>query len=232
MSSRCERGGGGDGDRLLAGALHVEAGLPLPLGAVHAVVEDADGDHVLEHLAQGVGVELRVPRADRAMIFVEHPHQLGRQRMGFRRRRGDVGARRRSRGGNVHRREVRRVARTERRLGHVQRESRPVGPKLGGVFFTHVERALNRACGVRQLSPLRLRRSCRRRVLVESLFSDRSSVACTGSQVTGAGNVQIGTYGCLGRGDFAAACAPGATSTTPRGRQSGHCDRWRRPSCL
>src|SRR5260221_346118 len=34
-----ERGGGGDRDRLLARALHVEAGLPLALRAVHAVVE-------------------------------------------------------------------------------------------------------------------------------------------------------------------------------------------------
>ena len=64
-----ERGGGRDGDRLLAGALHVEAGLPLALGAVHAVIEDADGDHVAEHLAQRVGVELRVPRADGLVIL-------------------------------------------------------------------------------------------------------------------------------------------------------------------
>ena len=40
------RGGGGDRDRLFPGALHVEAGLALPLGAIHAVVEHADRLHV------------------------------------------------------------------------------------------------------------------------------------------------------------------------------------------
>ena len=53
--------------------LHVEAGLPLPLGAVHAVVEHAHRDHVAQDLAQGVGVELGVPRADGAMVFVRAP---------------------------------------------------------------------------------------------------------------------------------------------------------------
>ena len=89
-----ERGGGGDRDRLLARRLHVEAGLPLPLGAVHAVVEHPHRDHVAKDLAQGVGVELGVPRADRAMLFVEHAHQVRGQPGGFRRRSADVGPRR------------------------------------------------------------------------------------------------------------------------------------------
>ena len=86
MSSRSSAVGGGDRDRLLAGALHVEAGLALPLGAVHAVVEDAHRDHVAQHLAQRVGVELRVPRADRLMVLAEHADEVGRQRMGLGRR--------------------------------------------------------------------------------------------------------------------------------------------------
>ena len=95
-----ERDGRGDGDRLLAGALHVEAGLALPLGAVHAVVEDAHRDHVAQHLAQRLGVELGVPRADRLVVVAEHADERGRERDGFgrraRRRRG--AARRRRRG--------------------------------------------------------------------------------------------------------------------------------------
>ena len=60
-----------DGDCLFAGALHVEAGLTLALRPVHAVVEDAHGDHVAQHLAQRFSVELRVPRADR--LVDPHP---------------------------------------------------------------------------------------------------------------------------------------------------------------
>ena len=89
-----QRGGGGDRDRLLAGALHVEAGLSLALGAVHAVVEDADRDHVAQHLAQRVGVELGVPRADRLMVIAEHADEVGGQRVGLGRRDAGVGARR------------------------------------------------------------------------------------------------------------------------------------------
>jgi hypothetical protein len=70
-----ERVGGGDRDRLLAGRLHVEAGLPLPLGAVHSVVEDADHRHVTKHPAKAVGVQARVPRAYSMPFFVEDPDQ-------------------------------------------------------------------------------------------------------------------------------------------------------------
>ena len=89
-----ERGGGRDRDRLLAGALHVEAGLPLALRAVHAVVEDAHGDHVAQHLAQRVGVELGVPRADRLMVVAEHADELRSSAVGLGRRSADVGPRR------------------------------------------------------------------------------------------------------------------------------------------
>jgi hypothetical protein len=77
MSSRSSACGGGDRDRLLAGALHVEAGLALPLGAVHAVVEDAHRDFMSRSILRSVsGVELRVPRADRLALLVEHAERI------------------------------------------------------------------------------------------------------------------------------------------------------------
>ncbi len=138
-----ERGLGGDGDRLLARALHVEAGLPLPLRPVHAVVEDAHRDHVAQHLAQRLGIELRVPRADRAIVLAEHAHERGRQRVRLGRGRGDVGPRRGARGGNLQLGKVGLVAGAERRLGHVQRELRPVRLQRGRILVAHVVEALS-----------------------------------------------------------------------------------------
>ena len=132
-----ERGCGGDRDRLLAGGLHVEAGLPLPLRAVHAVVEDAHRDHVAEHLAQCVSVELRVPRTHGLVVVAEHADEVRGERMRFRRWSSDIGTRGSARRGNLQRREIRRVARPERRLGHMQGELRPVGPPLRGILVAH-----------------------------------------------------------------------------------------------
>ena len=114
-----ERGGGGDRDRLLAGRLHVEAGLPLPLRAVHAVVVDALDDHVREHLAQRVGIELGVPRADRLMVLAQHADEARRQGMRFGGRRSGIRTLGETGGRDFQLGKVGRVAGPERRLGHM-----------------------------------------------------------------------------------------------------------------
>jgi hypothetical protein len=126
----------GNRDRLLAGALHVEAGLPLALRAVHAVVEDAHRDHIAQHLAQGLGIELRVPRTDGAVIIAKHADELPRQRVRFGRGSRRIGAGCAPCGGNAQVREVGRVAGAKARLGHVQRELWRVAAQ-GGVLVAH-----------------------------------------------------------------------------------------------
>ena len=95
-----ERGLRGNRNRLLAGAFHVEAGLPLPLGAVHAVVEDADRDHIAQHLAQRVGIELRVPGTDGLVVLTEDADERRRQRVSL--GGGDIGVRARRAAGGGH----------------------------------------------------------------------------------------------------------------------------------
>ena len=137
--------------RFLAGALHIEAGLPLALRPVHAVVEDAHRHHVAEHLAQRVGVELRVPRADDPGIVAEHADEVRRQRVRVRRRRCDIGLGRAARSRDFERREIGRVARPERRLGHMQREPRRVAAQVW-ILVAHIlsREALSRARAGRQ----------------------------------------------------------------------------------
>jgi hypothetical protein len=98
-----ERRCGSDRDRLFARALHVEAGLSLPLRPVHSIVEDANRDHVPEHFPKRVGVELRVPGADRLAVFVEDSNQCGRQRVRFARWNAGIRPWRFTRGGNPQR---------------------------------------------------------------------------------------------------------------------------------
>src|SRR3546814_15972211 len=57
--------------RLLARRLHVEAGLALPLGAEHAVVERAEQHHIPQHRPQPVGGELGIPRSLRLPVEIE-----------------------------------------------------------------------------------------------------------------------------------------------------------------
>ncbi len=125
------RGGGGDRDRFLPGALHVETGLALPLGAIHAIVEHADNLHVLEHLAQCVGVKPGIPRPDRLAVIVEHADEVRAQRERLLRLGGDIGARRGARCGDIDRRKIGRVAGPVLGLGHMQRERRTIGA-VGG----------------------------------------------------------------------------------------------------
>ena len=60
---------------LFPGALDVERGLALAVVEEHPLVKGAGQDHVLQTLAQDVGVQLRVPRADRLVVVVQHPDQ-------------------------------------------------------------------------------------------------------------------------------------------------------------
>ncbi len=67
-----QRHRGRDAGRLLPGALHVEAGLALPLSAEHALVERARHRHVAEHGAQRIGIELGIPRPVRLVVIAQH----------------------------------------------------------------------------------------------------------------------------------------------------------------
>ena len=129
------RGGGGDRNRLFPGALHVEAGLALPLGAIHAIIEDADRLHVLQHLAERIGVELRVPRANRLAAIVEHANEVGAERECLFRFRGNVGTRRLAGRRHQNRRKVGCIAGPEGRLGDMQRQRRPIAARTR--FIAH-----------------------------------------------------------------------------------------------
>ena len=91
---RVHRMRGRDRHRLLAQRLHVEAGLALALGAEHPLVEDPDHQHVAQDAAQLVGVELRIPRADRLAVVVEDADESVAERMRLGGGDGDIRARR------------------------------------------------------------------------------------------------------------------------------------------
>ena len=64
---------------LLAGRLHVEAHLALALKLEHALVINAGQHHVLEALAQHVGIQFGVPLTDRLVIMVQDTDQSERE---------------------------------------------------------------------------------------------------------------------------------------------------------
>ena len=150
MSSRSSAVGGGDRDRLLAGALHVEAGLALALGAVHAVVEHAHRDHV----ASGSCAACR-GRASGPTGRPPCRHRRARGRGAW--SAGEVsaaatvgrGAARCPRRG-LERGEVGRIAGAESGLGHMQREHGRVAANW--VFVAHLRRPLRAGLGRRQVS--------------------------------------------------------------------------------
>ena len=99
------------------------------------------------------------------MIVVEHAHERRRQRMRFGRGGRNVGPRRSACRRNIHARKVGRVAGAERRLGHVQRELRPVRLQRGGILVTHLDEALSPESRTRQLARVDLRKRREARAL-------------------------------------------------------------------
>ena len=147
-----ERGLGGDGDRLLAGALHVEAGLPCRCERYmrSSKMRTVTMSRSILRSVSGSSFGSHGPTA--LMVVAEHADEVASSAGGSRRRRAGIGPRRGARGGNVHRRKVGRVAGPERRLGHVQRELRRVAAQAW-VLVAHVSpaRALSPGWAMRQL---------------------------------------------------------------------------------
>ena len=97
---------------------------------------EAAAHHVPKHLTKRVGIQLRVPGADRLIVVAQHADELHRQRMRLARFGCDIGARRSSRGRYLQRREVGRVAGPEWRFGDVQRERGRVAAEAR-ILVTH-----------------------------------------------------------------------------------------------
>jgi hypothetical protein len=116
----------GDRDRLLAGRLHVEAGLALPLGAEHALVVGAHHHHVAQDAAQAVPVEPRVPGADGAAVIVEHADQAVSEVAYLVGADVGIGPRDRAGGRPLDVAEVDLVTRPSMRLRDMQFERRPI----------------------------------------------------------------------------------------------------------
>ncbi len=117
-----ERQGLGRRHRFLAGALHIEGGLSLPLLAVHAVVEGAHQQHRPEAADQQRGLQPGIPIADRLALVVQHPDQAVGEIMGLFRRATDVRPWQRPRRRDLHDAQVDGVARPPGGLGNVQAE--------------------------------------------------------------------------------------------------------------
>ena len=120
----------GHAGRLLAGALHVEAGLALPLPAEHPLVESAGHGHVAEHRAQRFGIELGIPGPMRAIVVAQHADQaIGEiaHRFG---RTGLVRARLLAGLAHIDMAEIHRVAGAEFGFGNMQRQSGRIVPGL------------------------------------------------------------------------------------------------------
>src|SRR5690606_25074262 len=67
------------GNGLLAGRLHVETGLALPLRPKQSLIEHPCQQHGAQARQQRLRRNLRRPRPDRRAAIIEHPDQLERQ---------------------------------------------------------------------------------------------------------------------------------------------------------
>ena len=163
----------GDRGRLLAGAFHVKAGLALALGAEHAVVEGADEHHVTQHRPQPFGAELRIPRALRLSVEIEHAdkavahvaHRIGLGR--FARTRGRLDRR------NIDIAKVGRVAGAIAGFGNMERQRRQIARRapmrFGHIFvpsgresprrYISIGRHIITSCIAMQCRPLRPQRA-------------------------------------------------------------------------
>ena len=137
----------GDRDGLLAGALYVEAGLALALGAVHPLVVDPGQHHSAQATLQGGDVDVRLPGAHRLAVPLQHAHQAVGQLahvLGLGR---DIGTRRGPGLGDVQVGKVRRLARPEARLGDAQAERPTVLQGLHGRSLQRREAVAGNAAG-------------------------------------------------------------------------------------
>ena len=142
-----ERHAEGAAHRLLAHVLHVERGLALALGHLHARIEGAQGHHVAQALQQLLVIEQAGPRAHRFAVAIEHADDrigevadiLGR----------DIHLRppHLARPGDLHVAEIRRAAGPHRRRRHVEGERFPIGhgaSRLNGLDYTAPRRVRGR----------------------------------------------------------------------------------------
>ncbi len=114
----------------------VERNLAGPLIALHSIVEQAGQQHVAQADLQFRRIEMRMPRAHRVAVIVEHAHQIERQRAYVPRARIDVGPRHGAGGRELHVAEIRGFAGPGRRTRQMQarvlvhcRNLRPPAPK-------------------------------------------------------------------------------------------------------
>src|SRR5690606_14739085 len=115
-----------DRGRFLARALEVEAGLPLPLGAVHSVIERSGQRHQPQQLAQFIGRETRIPRPVGMVVVAQDADQVVAKGPGLRSLASFVRPRLRPRLGDGNVREIHGIAGTETTLRHVKRQARTV----------------------------------------------------------------------------------------------------------
>ena len=112
-----------DRDGFLAERAHVERDLSLALRALHAIVEHPREQHVLEADLQVRRIQVRMPGPDRAVLVVEHAHELGREVADVANARVDVRARHGAGRRRLEIAEIGFLARPGVRLGRVQARS-------------------------------------------------------------------------------------------------------------
>jgi hypothetical protein len=98
----------------------------LSLGAEHALVERASQRHRAEQLAERIGVEARVPRADCLALVIEHTHEAIDHVAHRARVRRTVGTRGDARREDLDIREIGGVAGPVLRFGDMERQRRQV----------------------------------------------------------------------------------------------------------
>ncbi len=122
-----ERLAEGAAHRLLAHVLHVERGLALALGHLHARVEGAQRHHVAQPLEQLVVAQQAGPRPDRLAVAVEHADDLVGELADLLGRHIDRRPLDLARAGDLHVAEVGRAAGPHRRSRHVERQRFRIG---------------------------------------------------------------------------------------------------------
>ena len=87
---------------------------------LHAVIEEARQQHIAQPLLQFVGVEVRIPRAHRALLVIEDADQAGGERAQIRQAGVGFGSRLSAGWHQLYIGKIGRLARARRRVGHMQ----------------------------------------------------------------------------------------------------------------